>query len=684
MGSNVGNASSTLSAVELRGRLDRKIWHLLKDHPANHPLRPPLDRQKQHGPPSGQLAEIEEVRKPTEAEVLTRCMLPLLQLTMDDPSLEHGVLDLTMEEMGTVLGSKAPELRPLLHALRVSVDAALRRRPAGGGGGSGEFEGGGSGGAAAAGGGGGGGGMEPALPSSSSSRRASPRGHTTTSTNAGAAAPLQARPPQGRPPPQARPAQPRPPQPRGGPPASAVGRPSGPDDRRRGRRSSDSDQSVGDAADDPAEAEAPPSRKAGLAYQQRMDAEEDHFIKIQEEEQAAATVLQRHRRGVQRKRAMPEVRRQIELKRIQHAAATRLQAVARGWLYRTMPIRAFRLAHFARVLQRAERARQRHHLRVAMLHDHSSLSPAAVDKALAARDAFLLLERPARTALLPSLLAMLSGTVETLTQAGDLWAGMPPHARANAVVAYVHACEPPERQQVLRLVVQAVGTEELMGLLKHIASHSGHWGIGQSELLQRLLAMLHADDPKSQHAAKFSEDKLVSGLVEALPAESVAKQLQKLALYSHLPPIRSKLPQKEKPPFERIPQAANPPPRSYRDVLNGPVGGGVFGPPPVNDKALLPTPNIVAPPGIAFKPPELSPRVPRDPRQLERAMANRRQEGGAAAPSESLFHPPPPRGLGGGGGPPSSRASRGTGAHAAAPRATPTTGVTNVPSWLQQ
>ena len=71
----------------------------------------------------------------------------------------------------------------------------------------------------------------------------------------------------------------------------------------------------------------------------------------------------------------------------------------------------------------------------------------------------------------------------------------------------------------------------------------------------------------------------------------------------------------------------------------------------------------------------------------------REAEGGTPAPRESVHYPPPPRGLialGGGppssrgAGPPSSRASRGAGAPAAALRATPATGVTNVPSWLLQ
>ena len=270
----------------------------------------------------------------------------------------------------------------------------------------------------------------------------------------------------------------------------------------------------------------------------------------------------------------------------------KLQSVTRGWLQRTYAIREFRRMRAARCLQRGARAMLRRATRMRMLHKVATLTEAQIDKALAARDAFLLLEKPSRTALLPTLLAMFTSSVEALTQAGDVWAGMVPSARANAVVAYVRECEPMERQQVLRLLLQAIEPAELMRLLHWVTSHSKpYWGLQQTELLQSLLRGLQqaGADPASVRAAKLAEDKLVNGLVDTLPAETVAKSLQRLALYSHLPPIRSQLPKEKQKPYERIQQARNLPPRSYRASCRGRSRGGSSAPPPSTTRPSCPS-----------------------------------------------------------------------------------------------
>ena len=657
-------AATTLSAVELRSRLDKKINALLQRYS-------PLERSKggTGGPPSAQLAEIEEVSKPTESEVLTRCMLPLLQLTLENASMDQGVLDLALEELGHVLDGRAPELRPLVHAIRVSVDAALRRRTAAAPPEGTNHDPGGSVGSDAG--------------EASSAAATNPAAHEHANANS-----TPALPPQPKPPPQGLTARPSPRQPQ---------RRSSESQQRHSRESRYSSESVrstrshaSDGDDDPDGGEASSSSRsaarnpeAGRAYQKRMDEAEDLFIAMQVEEQAAAVTLQRHRRGIQDRRAVPGIRAQVEQARREKAAVVKLQSVTRGWLQRTYAIREFRRMRAARCLQRGARAMLRRATRMRMLHKVATLTEAQIDKALAARDAFLLLEKPSRTALLPTLLAMFTSSVEALTQAGDVWAGMVPSARANAVVAYVRECEPMERQQVLRLLLQAIEPAELMRLLHWVTSHSKpYWGLQQTELLQSLLRGLQqaGADPASVRAAKLAEDKLVNGLVDTLPAETVAKSLQRLALYSHLPPIRSQLPKEKQKPYERIQQARNLPPRSYRAVLQGPIAGGLFGPAPVNDKAFLPKQETQAPPGRQ-RAPELSPRVPRDPRELERAMQQRREaEGGTPAPRESVHYPPPPRGLLSAA---AEHAGRGPAGGTAGPRATPNGGVTNVPSWLQ-
>ena len=147
---------------------------------------------------------------------------------------------------------------------------------------------------------------------------------------------------------------------------------------------------------------------------------------------------------------------------------------------------------------------------------------------------------------------------------------------------------------------------------------SRYWGLEQSELVQGFLM------GQPSQIAQRAEDKLLDGIVDALPADAVTRSMQRLALFTHLPPIRKGLSQ---PPraFERIKQFPNPPPRSAR--YQPPVAGGVFGPPPEAHKAVLTATQTRAPQAPL---PTLSPRS--QPRALERRIASSR---GATAVGQS-------------------------------------------------
>ena len=117
--------SEALSVLELRARLEVKIGRL--------PMAAASPREPHVKPPSHHLAEIEAVKRPTEAEVLTRCLMPLLQHTLSGDAsqvLESSILDLCLEELFAVLRNRAPDLCALVHAVRVATGAALKRNDA--------------------------------------------------------------------------------------------------------------------------------------------------------------------------------------------------------------------------------------------------------------------------------------------------------------------------------------------------------------------------------------------------------------------------------------------------------------------------------------------------------------------------------------------------------------------------
>jgi hypothetical protein len=345
-----------------------------------------------------------------------------------------------------------------------------------------------------------------------------------------------------------------------------------------------------------------------------LDAEEALLLALQEEEDHAATVMQRQWRRIRVKRALPVIRMQAKQAAHERHAAVRMQCCARGFLQRTEKIRAFKRVRAARCLQRSERRRTKEVMRHKLLH-LARLPMRCVDRALAARDAFVLLERAERTALLPTLLAMHSEGIETLTQAGDLWRGLTSLRRATAITDHLRECDPAERRQIFRLCVQEASPPELLELLEHVSSGaSEYWGLSQSELVQSFL------EAQPERVASLAQDQLLNGIVDTLPANSVAKSLQRMALYSHLPPIRSMLPKASR-AFERIEQAANPPPRSGAYALRGghSVAGGIFGPPPNAGRPMLYATQTFAPPAA---PPQPSPRE--KPRVIDKRLATLR------------------------------------------------------------
>lgn len=120
-----GPNADSLHVLELRTQLEAKIYRLsLPTTTVADPTR---------GPPSARLDELEAVHRPSEAEVLSRYLLPLLQHALTgtvDAATEASIVDLCLEELHASLAARAPDLCVLVHGLRVVVDAALGRRAA--------------------------------------------------------------------------------------------------------------------------------------------------------------------------------------------------------------------------------------------------------------------------------------------------------------------------------------------------------------------------------------------------------------------------------------------------------------------------------------------------------------------------------------------------------------------------
>ena len=106
-----------------------------------------------------------------------------------------------------------------------------------------------------------------------------------------------------------------------------------------------------------------------------------------------------------------------------------------------------------------------------------------------------------------------------------------------------------------------------------------------------------------ERIATTEEARIIDSLVEALPAASVVRSMQRMAIYAHLPPIRNCIP---------------PPPRKpFRSLVPQPPGGA---PVPAPPRSATHQP----PPGAARGTTATTPRAPVAPRDIERSLRARR------------------------------------------------------------
>ena len=114
------------SSTKVRGALSAGAARRLEVKIGRLPMAAASPREPHVKPPSHHLAEIEAVKRPTEAEVLTRCLMPLLQHTLSGDAsqvLESSILDLCLEELFAVLRNRAPD------CARSCTPSALRPAP---------------------------------------------------------------------------------------------------------------------------------------------------------------------------------------------------------------------------------------------------------------------------------------------------------------------------------------------------------------------------------------------------------------------------------------------------------------------------------------------------------------------------------------------------------------------------
>ena len=100
---------------------------------------------------------------------------------------------------------------------------------------------------------------------------------------------------------------------------------------------------------------------------------------------------------------------------------------------------------------------------------------------------------------------------------------------------------------MLRVGLRVCAADEVLRLLGFVLSSAAHWGLGESELLRQLLV------EQPDRLARLEAERIVHALIDLLPPSHSAAALTRLALHSHLPPIRRRLElgRAEK-PFRRI------------------------------------------------------------------------------------------------------------------------------------
>ena len=283
------------------------------------------------------------------------------------------------------------------------------------------------------------------------------------------------------------------------------------------------------------------------------------------EERAATTVARYGRGRLARSYRLPDARAAATDRTVRRASAVAIQRQVRGRAAREGPRRNLRKTTAARCLQRSERERAARAARARVAQRlPASLGERSVGRVLHARALFFGLAPAERLALTPELLAASStrAGLDALTQSRTLWASLSSLDRARALAEHLRTSEEGEREQMLRVGLRVCAADEVLRLLGFVLASAAHWGLGESELLRQLLV------EQPDRLARLEAERIVHALIDLLPPSHSAAALTRLALHSHLPPIRRRLElgRAEK-PFRRI----EVPSTAY---------GGVFGKPP--------------------------------------------------------------------------------------------------------
>lgn len=551
------------AAALLHARLRGRVRCLLAKAPPSDVTRAAV------GQPSAQVVGMEQVCKPSCADVLTRSLLPLMQmiLTGETPALEPDILELALEELGSAVLEAAPQLHPLVRAIRVAVRTALQRRHAV------DPDDGGAPVKSA---------VANVVPVSSSDwcdpTKSLLIDEQASRTNVIPADEVAGEIPSGSDcrscvaaspsilPPLTSPI------PVLGAALPTVGE----------QRAISATEAVAITVASVTHATLPTHQPAEAAVPAAMLRDEDALLlsEMLREEERAAIVLQRCHRNRLCRRALPDIQRKAREMLVTKDAVRKLQAMARSWFERTHKLRVFKRKQAVLCIQRGMRSSLRRRLHKDLLYRGSRLASASIQRAMHVRDAFSRLDRAERLALLPGLLSMYNGTIDTLTQAGDLWVGLQPLGRATAIMDHLRESSAPERAQVLHLAVQTCSYSELLSFLHFIAGNAHRWwNTTRSQIIQSFLS------GQSEHIAFTEESRIIDSIVGLLPADAVARSMQRLALFSNLPPVHAMIP-KPRQPFERILQVPSPPPRSARSALED-QKGDLFGPSPKTGRALI-------------------------------------------------------------------------------------------------
>ncbi|KAL1511394.1 hypothetical protein AB1Y20_006195 [Prymnesium parvum] len=270
--------------------------------------------------------------------------------------------------------------------------------------------------------------------------------------------------------------------------------------------------------------------------------------KMYEDEQHAAVTLQRVARGMLSRSRILNMATRREKYHARRAAAIRLQAHARGKLARTAPVRTFQRTRAARLISRAwwlkwtrdERARL-----TALRVEGEALSVTEVARALEVRRQVASLGPREAAAVLPVLLAKRGDDIEKLKASAQLWADLPPRERAEAIATHIARAPPSERKQIVHSSVQVLSSQEIPVLLTFIMENAQSWQLTKAGLVHCVIASLPSE------MASMTAHGLIESLLSVLPARAAPSVMHRLALFSHLPHIAKLMPEVEKPKGSR-------------------------------------------------------------------------------------------------------------------------------------